>query len=294
MGFFLKIKNNKILLPTIMLTLFLVIVSINSVNFSNKHVKNATAVYHRNVAYRNWVSVNGKHVDVRYKKADQKHAEFIKKLGDDLYLHLKERYSYTPTINPLIVIYPSQQEMLQNLGWENDKYASGVYQSGTIRLLSPTQWYNGDNSDDIHLFYKENGPLLHELTHHFVDEMTGGNYPTWYTEALAQLEEYKKYQIQWIDEDNSNPNELFAFKRLNNNFYGIENQALAYRQSLIIAIFMEEKFGHNIHKQLLMEMDVNTSFEQAMKKLTGTDKKQLEKHWETWIKNNKSKYFGKI
>ncbi|WP_353893258.1 hypothetical protein PRVXH_002677 [Proteinivorax hydrogeniformans] len=293
MKLFKKDSNAKVLLFISAIVFTVMMLDVNPVNLSYKPIKDATSAYHRNVAYRNWESTEGEFVELRYKQVDRKHSDFMQSLGDKMYLHLQDKYNFKPKTTPLIVIYPTQQKMLQSLGWDSDKSVSGVYQSGTIRLLSPTQWYRNEvDLETTQQFYKKNGPLLHEMTHYFVDEMTFGNYPTWYTEAVAQLEEYKKFNIQWLDDQNTDPQELYPLEKLVDNFYAVENQSLAYRQALVIAIFMEDKFGHNIHKELLDKMDVRISFEQALKITTGTTQEELKYKWQSWILQNRNKYFG--
>lgn len=254
-------------------------------------MRDAMASYQRNVAYKDFLWIYGEDVDVVYKEEDEVFSDFILQLSEESYDILREKYDFTPGVRPLIVIYPTYKDLLDSLGWDESNKASGVYQAGTIKIVSPIQWYPVDVIEDIKEIYKNFGPMHHEMTHLFVDYMANGNYPDWYTEGLAQIEELKLLNIQWIDENNTNPEELYAFDTLRKGFYRIENQALAYRQSLTMVIYLEETYGEEINFNILDGLGKGNSFSTSLTKATGVTWDEFEINYTLWIKENWNKFF---
>lgn len=292
----LKLKTNrKLFMPTLLIVL--VLLSTVILNWSQieslgvSTVRNTLASYNRNIVYKDFNWLIGEHVDVVYTDSDSDLSQFILDLSEESFGILQQKYSFTPNARPLVVIYPSYKELLDSLGWDENNKASGVYQSGTIKLVSPKAWYPVGILEDIKTVYQSYGPLHHEMTHLFVDYITRGNYQDWYTEALAQLEELKLLNIEWIDENNQNPEYLYTFSQLTNSFYRLENQSLAYRQSLTIGIYLEETYGEDTHLQILEQLSKGNSFKSAVKKLYGVTFEELEESYTIWINSNWEKYF---
>lgn len=291
----LKRISKKSLVPTLLI--LLVVLNIAILNWSRIEmlgittVRNSMASYNRNVVYKDHNWLVGEQIDVVYTDIDSELSGFIMELSQESFEVLEERYSFTPNTRPLVVIYPSYQALLDSLGWDENNKVSGVYQGGTIKLVSPKEWYPVDVLEEIKNVYRNFGPLHHEMTHLFIDYLTKGNYPDWYTEALAQLEELKLLNIEWIDPNNQNPKALYTFNQLGNGFYGLENQALAYRQSLTIAIFMEEYFGEKSHFEVLNMLSKGNSFNASIQKLYDLSIDEFEIKYNLWIESNWTDYF---
>lgn len=254
-------------------------------------IRNSITSYNRNVVYKDYNWLIGEQIDVVYSDVDSDLSEFIMELSQESFEMLEDRYSFTPNARPLVVIYPSYQALLESLGWDEKNKVSGVYQSGTIKIVSPKEWYPVDVLEEIKNVYRNFGPLHHEMTHLFVDYLTKGNYPDWYTEALAQLEELKLLNIEWVDSYNQNPKALYTFNQLSNGFYHLENQALAYRQSLTIGIFMEEHFGKEAHFEVLYMLSKGNSFKTSIQKLYDVSVDEFEMEYNLWIESNWNDYF---
>ncbi len=288
-------KRKAVFLPAVLFLAF--IMGFTALNWDNVRllgtatVRDAVASYNRNIAYKgfNWITQDN--IDVAFKDEDEALAQFILNLSIESFHVLQEKYMFTPNVRPLVVIYPNYEELLKSLGWDENNKVSGVYQGGTIKLVSPKTWYPVEVLSDIKEIYRNFGPLHHEMTHLFVDYIAKGNYPDWYTEGLAQLEELKFLDIQWIDENNQNPEKLYTFDELRRGFYRLDNQALAYRQSLTMAIFLEEVYGKEVHMTILKELGTGKNFSGALIAATGITMEQFEKMYLIWIEDNWNKYF---
>jgi hypothetical protein len=254
-------------------------------------IRNSIASYNRNIVYRDLEWLIGENLDVVYSEEDKEFSQFILELSEESYNVLKKKYDFKPHKRPLVVIYPSYEDLLNSLGWGESNKVSGVYQNATIKLVSPREWYPVNIIDDIKSVYKNYGPLHHEMTHFFVDFITKGNYPDWYTEALAQLEELEYLNIQWIDESNQNPESLYSFSELSKNFYNLENQGLAYRQALTIGIFLEEVYGNQVHFNILEQLGKGNSFETTVRNLFNLSIRDFEEKYLGWIEINWDKFF---
>ena len=291
----LKRNTKRSILPTLLI--LLVVVNLAILNWSRIEmlgittIRNSMASYNRNVVYKGFNWLVGEQIDVVYTDEDSDLSDFILELSQESFEVLQDRYSFTPNSRPLVVIYPSYKALLDSLGWDESNKVSGVYQSGTIKVVSPKEWYSVGTLEEIQNVYKNFGPLHHEMTHLFIDYITKGNYDDWYTEALAQLEELKLLNIEWIDANNQNPEALYTFSQLSNGFYRLENQALAYRQSLTIGIFMEEFFGDETHLEVLDMLSRGNSFSSSVQKLYGLSISDFEIQYNIWIENNWDDYF---
>ncbi|SHJ78343.1 hypothetical protein SAMN02745227_00655 [Anaerobranca californiensis DSM 14826] len=293
----LSLNNKKGITVTTLLLGLLVTLNLLLFNWSRVEqvgisaIRNSMASYNRNIVYRNYQWLIGENVDVAFTEDDKVFSQFILDLAEESYAVLQSKYNFKPNRRPLVVIYPSYEQLLNSLGWDESNKASGVYQNATIKLVSPRDWYPVNIIEDIKSVYKNYGPLHHEMSHFFVDFITKGNYPDWYTEALAQLEELKYLNIQWIDESNQNPERLYSFSELTKNFYNLENQGLAYRQALTIGIFLEEVYGDEVHIKLLHQLARGNSFENAVNNLFGISLIEFERNYINWIELNWSKFF---
>lgn len=281
-----------VLLISLFILFNLIVANWNSIELAGiSAIRNSLASYNRNIVYKGHNWIEGKNVDVAFTEMDSDLAVFILELSQESFEELRARFNFIPNVRPLVVIYPSYKALLDSLGWDENNKVSGVYQSGTIKLVSPKEWYPVSVLAEIKNVYRNFGPVHHEMTHLFVDYLTNGNFPDWYTEALAQLEELKFLNIEWIDANNQNPKELYTFCQLNNGFYRLENQALAYRQSLTIAIFMVETFGDEVHTDILNMLSKGNSFGASIQKLYGLSIDDFQVEYNMWIERNWDKFF---
>ena len=296
----IRLKGQRQRGPVFYSAIILGIILLSTILFANRQqvrvmgtstMRNAMASYQRNVAYKNFQWLSGQNIDVVYQEEDKMFSEFILEISEDSFHSLKEKYNFTPNVRPLVIIYPTYKQLLDSLGWDEDNKASGVYQAGTIKIVSPQKWYPVEVLNNIKETYKNFGPIHHEMTHLYVDYLAKGNYPDWYTEGLAQLEELKLLNIEWVDENNQDPANLFEFEELRRDFYKIENQALAYRQSLSMVIYLEETYGEEINIDILRALGKGNSFSRVLEEVSGLTWEQFQEEYSHWITLNWKRFF---
>ncbi|RYD06514.1 hypothetical protein N752_04090 [Desulforamulus aquiferis] len=140
---------------------------------------------------RDMETISGEHFMVRYTPGNHQDAVLVLNTAEHFYAPIAEHYGYTKKGKIPVIVYPSRSELNRNFGWEANESAMGVYWTGIIRVLSPNLWVRADEPEEYGKEFMESGPMAHEFTHLVVDYITGGNYTRWFTEGLAQLEEYK-------------------------------------------------------------------------------------------------------
>lgn len=222
---------------------------------------------------------------IRYRD-DEEGARLVQETGRLFYERVYEDFSYLEDLKiPRIpvVIYPTSQELNASFGWPASENAMGVYWGGVIRVLTPKAWINEEDPAALQQVFRQAGPMAHELTHLVLDYVARGNYPRWFTEGVAQYEEYKITGYIFGPQEGIWDRGLYPLKRMNRQFDKLPDQALAYRQSLsvveyIVAVYGEEGL-HNIIKNLARGINFNTSVELAL----GQDLEILEREWREWL-----------
>ena len=139
----------------------------------------------------NMSKLTSEHFFVKYMPEDRGEAELVLETAEKFYQPITEDFGYTPRGRIPIILYSTKQELNQSFGWDASESAMGVYWAGVIRVLSPGAWVAETEADRVREVFVSSGPVAHELTHLMVDYLTGGNYPRWFTEGVAQYEEYK-------------------------------------------------------------------------------------------------------
>lgn len=151
-------------------------------------------------------------------------------------------------------------------------------------MLSPRAMTDSADPDEQARVFRETGPMVHELTHLILDYRTRGNYPRWFSEGLAQFEEYRLMGYLWIEPESSLDQPLYTLKQLQTDFESLPNQALAYRQSFLMVDFMVRAYGQAGLSKTIEELAKGSSFRRAMNNSTGTQLAQFEESWLEWVK----------
>jgi hypothetical protein len=124
--------------------------------------------------------------------------------------------------------------------------------------------------------------MAHELTHLVVDYLTGGNYPRWFTEGVAQYEEYKLTGFELQDTTSSLKPPFYSMRDLTGRFDQLPNQTKAYRESLAAVRFIVDYAGEPALHQLIAELGRGLDFNQAAVKVLRLDEAQFEAGWQDW------------
>jgi hypothetical protein len=124
--------------------------------------------------------------------------------------------------------------------------------------------------------------MAHEFTHLVVDYITRGNYTRWFTEGLAQYEEFKLTGFEFGEESASFDQPLYKLSEMDANFDNLPNQALAYRQSYMAVRYIAAKYGEGALKEILNNLAKNKNMSEAINAVIGVDMKTFESNYIEW------------
>lgn len=238
----------------------------------------------------NWHEQTSAHFILRYQDSDADVAGMILQSAEAHYAQTVRDLGYAPENKALIAVYPTREALRDSFGWPANQDAVGVYWAGAIRLLSPHAWVSSDNPADIAEVFSTSGPIVHEYTHLVLDYLTGGNYPRWFTEGLAQWEEYRVTGYVWNDPagdlDAVSASDLYSLKTLEGSFDSLDNQALAYRESLSFVTYLAQGDDGARLKAVIGELAQHYPLDLALSSVYGQSADQLEHAWQGWIQRN--------
>lgn len=236
---------------------------------------------------RSMPTLSGDHFKIRFNQGNAKDAELVLATAEKFYVPIAEKYGYTGKGKIPIIVYPSRSELNRNFGWEANESAMGVYWAGVIRILSPHVWIN--EADPI--LYREefiqSGPMAHEFTHLVVDYITSGNYTRWFTEGIAQYEEYKLTGFEFDTLQASLDQPLYRLDEMNAYFDSLPNQPLAYRQSYLAVRYIAEVYGEDSLKAILENLARGYKMETVLERVLGDNAKDFEENYINWAKGKK-------
>lgn len=222
------------------------------------------------------------HFTIKYTAQDADTVGMVADAAERAYGPVTQALDFTPAGKPMVVIYPNRHDLNKVFGWSGDQSAMGVYWGGVIQVLSPHAWLKSESAEE----FVRSGPMAHELTHLVLDYMTGGNYPRWFTEGLAQYVEYKVNGYEWRTTNNSLSGNLYTMSQLDNQFDNLPNQALAYRESLAAVRYIAEGPNGNQLPVVVEALQKGQSFEAAMTDNMGISYQAYETAWRNWAVAN--------
>jgi hypothetical protein len=222
---------------------------------------------------RDWLVAESEHFRLKYRPQDAGIVTVVLEAAEEAYQPATEIFEYRPRGKTLILIYPDRQSLARQFGWAADESAMGVYWAGVVRILSPLDWLEPGNS--LVSTFKAQGPMIHEFTHLIVDELARGNYPRWLTEGIAQYIERQVTGYRLPGPEPEDIREWYSLEELDARFDQLPDQALAYRQSLMMVDYLVGKVGWEGLRQLLLELGRGATFEEAIKRITGVGPTQL-------------------
>lgn len=159
-------------------------------------------------------------------------------------------FSYRPSKPVEIVIYDNADDMRDALHISRNRTVEGAYYMGKITILSPYEWPDAPKMD-IEGYFRASSPLVHEITHMVVDEMTRGNVPVWLTEGIATYMEYRIMGYDWTA--GIDVKEPYSIEQLTKNFDKLDEYQ-AYRQSFLIVKDMVDRYGDKYIVSILDSM----------------------------------------
>lgn len=253
------------------------------VRFYGYGVIREMAKLHAVIGTRHMAKLTSRHFFVKYKPEDRAEAELVLEAAERFYQPVTEDFGCKPRGRIPIILYATKQELNQSFGWEANESAMGVYWAGVIRVLSPGAWVMDTEAGRIREVFLSSGPMAHELTHLMVDYLTGGNYPRWFTEGVAQYEEYKLTGFTLGEPSELLQQPFYTMRELNRDFDNLPDQALAYSQSLAAVQYIVSHYGEDALGRLIKELSYGYSFNRAARKVLNLEESQFVADWQRWV-----------
>ncbi|MBP2645238.1 MAG: hypothetical protein H6Q75_678 [Firmicutes bacterium] len=235
-----------------------------------------------NLATRSMSVYETEHFIIKYEQGDADVIAIIGQAAEKAYRPVTAELNFTPQGKTLLLVYPDKQQLNQLFGWSGSQSAMGVYWGGVIQILSPKVWLKDVTAEE----FVRTGPMVHEFTHLVFDYMTSGNYPRWFTEGLAQYVEYKVNGYEWRTEDNSISRKLYTMAELDDHFDELNNQALAYRESLMAVRYIAAVHGEDKLHALIDALRRGTTFKSGVETTLGMEYSSFETQWQVWAREN--------
>lgn len=232
---------------------------------------------------KNWDQMEDDLFLVRY-QGDEKSARLVLDTARLYHQRICSDLNYLPSHQIPVLVYPSREELNASFGWPASENAMGVYWGGVIRVLAPEVWISDSDPATVKHIFQQAGPMAHEMTHYVLDYVARGNYPRWFTEGLAQYQEYKMtgFVLSWQEAD-WEQQELYLFSDMDRNFDALPNQTLAYRQSLAAVEYIVEVYGEVGLNNIIGSLAQGYNFNQALERSLGLDLENFELKWRQWL-----------
>lgn len=226
--------------------------------------------------------LTSEHFYVKFRPEDRDGAALVLETAEYFYRPVTEDFGYTPRARVPIILHSFKAELNRSFGWEAKESAIGVYYAGAIRVLAPQSWIYEDGPSSVKETFVSSGPMAHEFTHLMVDYLTGGNYPRWFTEGMAQYEEYKLTGFTFNDPAGVN-HSIYSMKDIAENFDDLPNQSLAYKEAFAAVRYIAGVYGEKTLHDLIKSLGDGMEFENAMQKHLNIDYAELEKCRREWV-----------
>lgn len=182
---------------------------------------------------------------------------------------------YSPRNTIVVTLYTEQAffDVTRAPSW------SGAVNDGKLRI--PISGVNSMTSDLSRV-------LKHELTHSFVNQMSGGRAPTWLHEGVAQVEEgkscasYGRPLAQLFGTGQEIP-----YNVLEGSFMSFSSgqAAVAYSESLAAVEYIRDTYGMSDIPRILERLSQGSSTEVALRSTIHADYGQLRDELARWLKD---------
>lgn len=256
----------------------------NAIRTGTYHIFRETFKYKAVWTTRNFEAVSGDNFMVRYTPGYEQDAHLVLDTAEYFYKPIAEKYGFSHKFKIPVIVYPSRLELNRNFGWPANESAMGVYWTGVIRVLTPGLWVVAEDSREYRDTFMGSGPMAHEFAHLVVDYITGGNYTRWFTEGIAQYEEYLLTGFEFDDPGANLDQPLYRLDQMDLYFDNLPNQGLAYRQSLLAVRYIVEVHGEDKLKAILASLGQGNKMERALTLELGLDMKNFELNYQQWAK----------
>ena len=229
-----------------------------------------------------WESISSEHIELRFKD-DAEGARVVLDVAEQELSSVLSDIRVQADTRVLVLVYSTREELRDEFGWSASEDAMGVYFGGVVRVLSPRAWVNSVDIDVLRERFRAEGPLAHEFTHLVLDELTEGNYPRWFSEGVAQYEEYMVSGYMWIEPGARSQTPFYSYADLDRGFEDLPDQAKAYRQAFLMVYYLVTQHGWDKVLALVASLQRGTGFGAAMQMTYGFREAELSDQWSTWV-----------
>ncbi|MDR1159127.1 MAG: hypothetical protein LBK69_00655, partial [Syntrophomonadaceae bacterium] len=174
-----------------------------------------------------------------------------------------------------LIVYKDSVSLASGFKWGRDQKAAGVYWRGTIGILSPRLYVK--NTKQVQRNFLKQGPVVHELVHLWVDDMTQGNYTRWWSEGVAQ---YVERELTGFAFGNPFVRErefdYYTLEELENGFDDLD-KSIAYWESLKFIDFIVKEHGPGCVVEIVNALRRNEKMSQVVEGVTSIRYDMLQK-----------------
>lgn len=217
---------------------------------------------------RGYDSLVTPHFVILYKPENEEYISMVAKVADRTYDIVGKDFDFYPEDKVPIVVFPDRISLQSAFNWPKDENTQGVYYRGIIYIQSPGEWVQ--ETENIDKVFFEKGPMVHEYTHLAVDILTGGNYPRWFTEGVAQYEE-RRVTGYTLDEDFEIDRDVFYdIDDIMHRFDSLSDVPQAYLAALEMTDFLAGQRGiYEIKKIMTLLKNGNSANGIFLQRATG-------------------------
>lgn len=205
-----------------------------------------------------------KHFIIRYSKPDKKYIGLVMDTAEKHFYDITKDLGYVPKGKSVIIIYNNPAEMNTDFSLAKGDNAMGIYLNGVISIESPSLWISPDQN--LKAVFQKDGPVVHEFTHLVVDDVAKGNYPVWFTEGIALIEEYRQDGYVW-GEDLSYNGKPYTYNEITNDFNSLD-EMLAYKRAFQVTKAISDKYGMSSIRGILKDLGNGMNLEESFYKET--------------------------
>jgi hypothetical protein len=255
------------------ITIIILLIFLLGLIFNNKLMSFAYPVY-KNIAktkiennVKNYKTAYSKHFIIKYTDNDSKYIDLIIETAEKHYYDVVNDLGCMPTDKTIIIVYPTPYKMSRDFSLAKGDDAMGIYLDGIISIQSPALWIKpGQNLKEV---FEKEGPVVHEFTHLIVDDIAKGNYPVWFTEGLALLEEYRQNKYEWGKGYNYY-DKPYTLKQLTDDFDTLD-EMLAYKRAFQVTKAISDKYGMSTIRSILKDLGNGMNLKESFYKETGEE-----------------------
>lgn len=232
---------------------------------------------------RSWDSQLSGLVRVMHTPQDASIAPAVAAYADQAYESVSGDLGYTSPRELTVILFPSFEDLESFLPGTGPGRTVGVCWDGVVGMVSPASWGRtfGEKTG-MDAFYSYN-PLYHEITHFVLEETVPGGWPAWFSEGVAQLEEYQATGYAWKEADPALSREtasrVLALEVIDGAFLEPELVNAAYRKSMWVAERLAQVCGPGTIPRLAGLLKKGLGFEEALQLVSGLTYAGIDREW---------------